>query len=70
MRLGELRGRVIDEDGKPLANLRVGIRPATSTPVITDQDGYFTATKLRPGDYLVRDRAAAGSGNPAAVFRG
>jgi len=53
MRLGELRGRVIDEDGKPMTKLRVGIRPGTSTPVITDQDGYFTATKLRPGDYLV-----------------
>ena len=25
-----------------------------STQVVTDQDGYFTATKLRPGDYLVR----------------
>jgi len=53
MRLGELRGRVVDEDGNPLANLRVGIRPGTVTPVITDQDGYFTATKLRPGDYVV-----------------
>jgi len=42
MRLGELRGRIIDEDGKPLANLRVGIRPGTVTPVVTDQDGYFT----------------------------
>jgi hypothetical protein len=54
MRLGELRGRIVDEDGKPLANLRVGIRPGTVTPVVTDQDGYFTATKLRPGDYQVR----------------
>jgi hypothetical protein len=53
-RLGELRGRVIDEDGKPLANLRVGLIPASSTEVLTDPDGYFTATKLRPGDYLVR----------------
>ena len=53
MRLGELRGRIVDEDGAPLAKLRVGIRPGTITPVVTDQDGYFTATKLRPGDYLV-----------------
>jgi len=53
MRLGELRGRIVDENGKPLANLRVGIRPGTVTPVVTDQDGYFTATKLRPGDYVV-----------------
>ena len=53
MRLGELRGRIVDEDGKPLAKLRVGIRPGTITPVVTDQDGYFTAAKLRPGDYSV-----------------
>src|SRR5579863_8519877 len=53
MRLGELRGRIVDEDGAPLAKQRVGIRPGTITPVVTDQDGYFTATKLRPGDYLV-----------------
>jgi hypothetical protein len=56
MRLGELHGRIVDEDGAPLANLRVGIRPGTITPVITDQDGYFTATKLRPGDYQVSVR--------------
>jgi len=54
IRLGELRGRVIDGDGKPLSNLRVVLIPATSTQVVTDPDGYFTATKLRPGDYLVR----------------
>jgi hypothetical protein len=54
IRLGELRGRVIDEDGKPLSNLRVGLIPPTSTQVVSDPDGYFTATKLRPGDYLVR----------------
>jgi len=61
IRLGELRGRVIDEDGKPLSNLRVGLIPATSTQVITDPDGYFTATKLRPGDYLVRIGPERGS---------
>ena len=54
IRLGELRGRVIDESGEPLANLHVGISPANSTQVLTDQDGFFTATKLRPGAYLVR----------------
>ena len=54
IRLGELRGRVIDEQGEPLANLHVGLSPGTSTQVVTDQDGYFTATKLRPGVYLVR----------------
>jgi len=53
MRLGELRGRVLDEDGKPLAKLRVALRPGTIQQVVTDQDGYFVATKLRPDDYLV-----------------
>jgi len=53
IRLGQLRGSIVDEDGKPLANLRVGIRPGTITPVVTDQDGYFAAVRLRPGDYLV-----------------
>ena len=61
IRLGELRGRVIDEDGKPLSNLRVGLIPATSTQAITDPGGYFTATKLRPGDYLVRIGPERGS---------
>jgi hypothetical protein len=39
IRLGELRGRVIDEDGKPLSNLRVGLIPATPLrclPIRTD----------------------------------
>ena len=53
-RLGELRGRVIDEDGKPVASLHIGLLPATSTQVETDEDGYFAATKLRPGRYVVR----------------
>lgn len=54
MRLGEIHGRVIDEDGKPLTKLHIWIRPGTSTQVVTDQDGYFAATKLRPGNYVVR----------------
>jgi hypothetical protein len=60
MRLGEVRGRVIDEDGKPMAKLSVVVQAPTSSPLrgfagaVTDQDGYFAATKLRPGDYLVR----------------
>src|ERR1041385_1753690 len=59
-RLGELRGRVIDEDGKPLAGLRVIAHPPGSPPsaewveAVSDQDGYFLASKLRPANYLVR----------------
>ena len=60
MRLGEVRGRVIDEEGKPLAKLNVMVQGAVSSPyrafarTLTDQDGSFTAAKLRPGDYVVR----------------
>jgi hypothetical protein len=58
-RLGEVRGRVIDEDGQPLAHLRVVVLTPDSYPThsieqaTTDSDGYFAATKLRPGDYVV-----------------
>jgi Carboxypeptidase regulatory-like domain len=60
MRLGELRGRVIDENGKPLAKLSVLVQAPSSSSrralarATTDQDGYFAASKLRPADYLVR----------------
>jgi hypothetical protein len=60
MRLGELRGRVIDDDGKPLPKVNVTVQGSTSSPyravarVVTDQNGDFAATRLRPGDYLVR----------------
>jgi hypothetical protein len=53
MRLGELRGRVVDEDGNPVGNTRVGIHPGRFNPVVTDEDGYFIAANLRPGDYSV-----------------
>jgi len=59
-RLGELRGRVIDENGTPMAGLRLIVHPPASTPspewanTVADKDGYFTASKLKPGSYLVR----------------
>jgi len=59
-RLGELRGRVIDEDGTPMAGLRLIVHPPASTPspewanAVADKDGYFMASKLKPGSYLVR----------------
>ena len=59
-RLGELRGRVIDENGTPMAGLRLTVHPAASTPspewakTVADKDGYFTAPQLKPGSYLVR----------------
>src|SRR6185503_12408914 len=59
-RLGELRGRVIDESGEPMKGLRVVAHPQDSSPSVgweeatTDTDGFFVAAKLRPGDYLIR----------------
>jgi len=59
-RLGELRGRVIDENGTPMAGLRLIVHPPASTPspewanTVADKDGYFTASKLKLGSYLVR----------------
>jgi hypothetical protein len=44
-----------------MADLRVGTRPATSTQLVTDQDGYFAATELRPGYYLIRIGPERGS---------
>jgi hypothetical protein len=60
IRLGEIRGRFIDEDGNPLAKLHVVIQTPPSSlfrefvQAVTDQDGTFAGTKLRPGDYQVR----------------
>ena len=60
VRLGEVRGRFLDEDGNPLAKLNVVIQTPASAAfrgfaqTVTDQDGYFAATKLSPGDYQVR----------------
>jgi hypothetical protein len=59
MRLGELRGRVVDEQGKPLAGVRLQVHAVSSdwpsfAGAVTDKDGNFAAEKLTPGDYLVR----------------
>jgi 5-hydroxyisourate hydrolase-like protein (transthyretin family) len=60
MRPGELTGRVIDEDGNPAAGVTVEVlNPGASllsagAIAATAKDGSFTATKLRPGEYLVR----------------
>ena len=60
MRPGELTGRVIDEDGNPAAGVRVevlipgGSLLSSGGGAVSGKDGSFTATKLRPGEYLVR----------------
>lgn len=64
-RLGEITGGVIDEDGNPIAGLRIGTQktpiPSDFEPAaITNQDGSFTTKKLAPGEYLVRILPKAG----------
>ncbi len=67
MRLGELRGKVVDDDGKPIPRLRIDLIPQTSgampalAPVLaanrsafTESDGSFLAKGLVPGNYVVR----------------
>jgi hypothetical protein len=69
VRPGTLTGRVIDQEGNAVANLRlmvegvparasngapVGYSPSfLSTPVITNAEGVFAATGLQPGGYRV-----------------
>jgi hypothetical protein len=60
-RPGELTGRVIDEDGKPVAGLNVTVQRTgpggtlsfLNATAVTAADGTFTATDVRPGPYLV-----------------
>lgn len=61
-RRGELTGRVVDEDGQPVAGLRITVQPGgdaadarfLEVPAVTGPDGYFTALRLRTGPYVVR----------------
>ena len=61
-RLGEITGRVIDEDGQAVADLRVGAQSPQSMPfpayleasAKTDSDGRFTIPRVPPGRYVVR----------------
>ncbi len=64
---GEITGRVLDEDGNPVASLRVGIQmrdspiPADIVPGgVTGQDGSFRLTKLPAGQYSIRISPKAG----------
>ena len=59
IRPGSLTGRVIDSEGKPLANFRVTIESAKvdfSDQATTDAEGHFAANNLRPGEYVVSTR--------------
>ena len=68
-----ITGRVLGEDGNPLAHARVSAdntedRGPNRIPhyTITDDEGYFRLTGLPPGDYSIS--ASAGGYLPTAVF--
>lgn len=68
MRLGELKGKVVDEDGKPVPSATLELIPEAlgpisgllsqatiaSRPARTGPDGTFRANGLVPGGYIVR----------------
>jgi hypothetical protein len=61
MRLGELKGQVVDEDDKPVEGLSVDAldgsgaqRRGGRTAARTNRDGSFLIQNLPPGQYIVR----------------
>jgi hypothetical protein len=59
IRPGGLTGRVIDEDGRPVANLPIqavaaGVVASLSTRAVTDRDGVFLLPTLVPAPRVVR----------------
>jgi len=64
---GDITGRVVDEDGNPVAGQRIGIQangseipPDLAPRAVTDQTGAFTTGKLPAGQYLVHLSAKEG----------
>jgi len=51
-----LRGRVVDEDGLPVAEVQVKLEGLGKAKIsaLTDDAGYFSIPKLPPGEYSVR----------------
>ncbi len=77
----EIRGRLVDEQGRPQPNQSVSLRAPASTPMglefieslgsssgRTSQDGTFTLTGVKPGRYTLSVRATIKAANePAAA---
>lgn len=53
--LATLRGRVVDPEGKPAADVEVGLNAFQSTR--TDSEGQFALTQLKPGSYALVAKA-------------
>jgi hypothetical protein len=54
VRTASLTGRVVDEDGKPVSNMRVQLLPGNAPGVETNLDGVFMFTKLMPDPLAIR----------------
>jgi hypothetical protein len=50
---GGLRGRVVDEEGRPAAKVRVQISRSLDNDTTTDERGEFVFQELNPGTYTV-----------------
>jgi Carboxypeptidase regulatory-like domain/PDZ domain len=73
---GEIRGRVVDLDGKPAANAWITVNPG-ETPLamardrtVTDRDGKFVVGRLARGKYIVRAESASAYGMKTDVETG
>ena len=51
---GDLRGTILDENGKPLAGVVVSAVGATSAFAVSERDGSFALRNLPAGPYLLR----------------
>src|SRR5262249_8754627 len=72
---GSLSGRIVDEDGQPVAGFRLGVWDRQlfggEAKVITDKEGRFRADGLAPGvDYLIGRVAHAKLGAPIRIHPG
>ena len=48
-----LQGHVVDVDGKPAAKVRVQLGPMRHDDALTDEKGWFSFQKLKPGSYTL-----------------
>ena len=51
---GTIKGRVLDDDGKPVSGVIVTANSDSSTPGVSDDSGYFEVGSVLPGTYNLR----------------